>query len=30
MIDEIGRLLGGWFKALGSRSQQAAVPELPQ
>jgi hypothetical protein len=30
MVDEIGRLLGGWFKALGSASQQQPVPELPQ
>lgn len=30
MLDEIGRLLGGWFKALGSTSQKQAIPELPQ
>lgn len=30
MVDEIGRLLGGWFKALGSRSQPQAVSDLPQ
>jgi hypothetical protein len=30
MVDEIGRLLGGWFKALGSVSQKQAVPDLPQ
>jgi hypothetical protein len=30
MVDEIGRLLGGWFKALGSASQKHALPELPQ
>ncbi len=30
MLDEIGRLLGGWFKALGSVSQKQAMPELPQ
>jgi cytosine/adenosine deaminase-related metal-dependent hydrolase len=30
MVDEIGRLLGGWFKALGSASQKQVVPDLPQ
>jgi hypothetical protein len=30
MLDEIGRLLGGWFKALGSASSKQVVPELPQ
>ncbi|MDX1521632.1 MAG: diversity-generating retroelement protein Avd [Anaerolineae bacterium] len=30
MVDEIGRLLGGWFKALGAASQQQPVPDLPQ
>ncbi len=30
MVDEIGRLLGGWFKSLGSRSQKQAVAEPPQ
>jgi len=30
MVDEIGRLLGGWFKSLGSASQQQAIPDLPQ
>jgi hypothetical protein len=30
MLDEIGRLLGGWFKALGSTSSQQAIAELPQ
>jgi four helix bundle protein len=25
MLDELGRLLGGWFKALGSASQQQAI-----
>lgn len=30
MVDEIGRLLGGWFKALGSNSQKQVVPDLPQ
>jgi hypothetical protein len=30
MVDEIGRLLGGWFKALGSASQKQVIPELPQ
>lgn len=30
MVDEIGRLLGGWFKALGSRSPKAAISDLPQ
>lgn len=30
MIDEIGRLLGGWFKALGSRSDKQPIADLPQ
>ena len=30
MVDEIGRLLGGWFKALGSKSQKEVVPDIPQ
>ncbi|MCP4362190.1 MAG: diversity-generating retroelement protein Avd [Chloroflexi bacterium] len=30
MVDEIGRLLGGWFKALGSASQKQVVADLPQ
>lgn len=30
MVDEIGRLLGGWFKTLGSASQQQLIPDLPQ
>ena len=30
MVDEIGRLLGGWFKSLGSQSQKQAVANLPQ
>ena len=30
MVDEIGRLLGGWFKALDSTSQKQVIPELPQ
>ncbi len=30
MVDEIGRLLGGWFKALGGRSQKQIVSDLPQ
>lgn len=30
MLDEIGRLLGGWFKALGSASQKQAISDLPQ
>ena len=30
MLDEIGRLLGGWFKTLGAASQKQAIPELPQ
>jgi hypothetical protein len=30
MVDEIGRLLGGWFKSLGSASQKQDIPDLPQ
>lgn len=30
MVDEIGRLLGGWFKTLGSASQQQTIPDLPR
>lgn len=30
MLDEIGRLLGGWLKALGSISQKQAISDLPQ
>ncbi len=30
MIDEIGRLLGGWFKALDSASRKQNIPDLPQ
>jgi hypothetical protein len=30
MIDEIGRLLGGWFRSLGAVSQQQLVLNLPQ
>ena len=30
MVDEIGRLLGGWFKALGSVSHKQNIPDLPQ
>ncbi len=30
MMDEIGRLLGGWFKSLGSKSQKQAISDLPQ
>ena len=30
MVDEIGRLLGGWFKALNSTSQKQVIPELTQ
>ncbi len=30
MVDEIGRLLGGWFKSLGSVSQKQNIPDLPQ
>ncbi len=30
MVAEIGRLLGGWFRALGSRSARHPIPELPQ
>lgn len=30
MLDEIGRLLGGWFKALGSASPKQTITELPQ
>lgn len=30
MVDEIGRLLGGWFKALGSTSQKQTISDLPQ
>lgn len=30
MLAEIGRLLGGWFRSLGSTSQQQAIPDLPQ
>jgi hypothetical protein len=30
MLDEIGRLLGGWFKSLGSVSTKQVVADLPQ
>jgi len=30
MIDEVGRLLGGWFRALGHSRQPQAIDELPQ
>lgn len=30
MVDEVGRLLGGWFKSLDATPQQQAVPDLPQ
>lgn len=30
LLDEIGRLLGGWFRALGSASQKQVVLDLPQ
>lgn len=30
MVDEIGRLLGGWFKSLGSASQKQVIADLPQ
>jgi four helix bundle protein len=30
MVDEIGRLLGGWFKALGGVSHKQIIPDLPQ
>jgi four helix bundle protein len=30
MVDEIGRLLGGWFKALGQQHQAQPIDGLPQ
>ena len=30
MLTEIGRLLGGWFKALEGVSQKQLIPGLPQ
>ncbi len=30
MVDEIGRLLGGWFRALGSTPLKQDIPDLPQ
>jgi len=30
MVDEVGRLLGGWFKALGRPYQSQAIDGLPQ
>ncbi len=30
MVDEVGRLLGGWFKALGRSSQTHTIDGLPQ
>ncbi len=30
MVDELGRLLGGWFKSLGGVSRQEDIPDLPQ
>lgn len=30
MVDEVGRLLGGWYKALGSASQKQTAMDLPQ
>ena len=30
LVDEVGRLLGGWFKSLGATSQKEPLPELPQ
>lgn len=30
MVDEVGRLLGGWFKALGQSRQPQVIDGLPQ
>jgi hypothetical protein len=30
MVDEVGRLLGGWFKALGQAQPPQAIVGLPQ
>lgn len=29
-LDEIGRLLGGWFKSLAARPHREPIPDLPQ
>ncbi len=30
MVDEVGRLLGGWFKALGQSGRSQVIDGLPQ
>lgn len=30
MVDEIGRLLGGWFRSLDSTPLKQEIPDLPQ